>query len=45
VIGKLAAALPAARVHTFAGAGHIPHSTHPDAYVRTTIEFVTQTSA
>lgn len=33
VVAKLAGALPRVDVVTFAGAGHIPHATHPDAYV------------
>lgn len=32
VLDRLAAALPRARRHTFQGAGHIPHMTHPRAY-------------
>jgi pimeloyl-ACP methyl ester carboxylesterase len=40
VIAKIAAVLPHAQVHTFAGAGHIPHVTHPDAYVETTLDFI-----
>lgn len=30
VLGRLADALPQARRHTFAGAGHLPELTHPD---------------
>ncbi len=33
VIAKLAEALPRATVHTFEGAGHVPHITHPAEYV------------
>jgi pimeloyl-ACP methyl ester carboxylesterase len=33
VIKKLADVLPSVEVFTFPGAGHIPHATHPDAYV------------
>ncbi len=40
VIAKLAGALPHARVHTFAGAGHLPHLTHPGDYVRVLTEFL-----
>ena len=32
VLDILARALPQARRHTFAGAGHLPHQTHPEAY-------------
>ncbi len=40
VIAKVAGALPHARVHTFAGAGHVPHLTHPGEYVRVVREFL-----
>jgi pimeloyl-ACP methyl ester carboxylesterase len=30
---KLIEAMPGAQRHEFAGAGHVPHMTHPDAYV------------
>jgi len=30
---RVAAALPSASRHTFVGAGHVPHATHPDAFV------------
>jgi pimeloyl-ACP methyl ester carboxylesterase len=33
VVAKLAEALPRVEVVTFPGAGHIPHATHPEAYV------------
>jgi len=33
VVAKLAQVLPHAEVVTFSGAGHIPHVTHPDAYI------------
>jgi pimeloyl-ACP methyl ester carboxylesterase len=45
VVRKLAEALPRAKVHTFAGAGHIPHVTHPDAYVEAIGSFVRKNSA
>lgn len=41
IIATLAAALPRARRHTFAGAGHVPHLTHPDDYVATMTDFLT----
>jgi pimeloyl-ACP methyl ester carboxylesterase len=25
---------------TFTGAGHVPHQTHPDEYVRAVVEFI-----
>lgn len=33
IVDRLAGALPTARRHTFAGAGHVPHVTAPDDYV------------
>jgi pimeloyl-ACP methyl ester carboxylesterase len=39
VIAKLAKALPHAEVMTFNGAGHIPHVTHPEAYVDAIMRF------
>jgi pimeloyl-ACP methyl ester carboxylesterase len=39
VIAKLAEALPRVEVLTVPGAGHIPHVTHPDAYVEAIIAF------
>ncbi|MFG3498726.1 alpha/beta fold hydrolase [Streptomyces sp. NPDC047928] len=32
IVARLAEALPRARTHTFEGAGHIPHITHPQDY-------------
>ena len=40
VVSKLAEALPAARTQEFQGAGHVPHVTHPDAYVAATTDFI-----
>jgi pimeloyl-ACP methyl ester carboxylesterase len=40
IVNRLASAIPHAVLHTYAGAGHSPHSTHSDAYVRTVSEFV-----
>ncbi len=39
VVNKLADVLPNVEVVTFSGAGHIPHATHPDAYVDAMIAF------
>jgi pimeloyl-ACP methyl ester carboxylesterase len=39
VIAKLAKALRRVQVVTFPGAGHIPHATHPDAYVEAITAF------
>ena len=33
IVEKLAAAMPQARRHVFAGAGHVPHITHPAEFV------------
>jgi len=40
VVAKLAAALPGAEVRAFAGAGHVPHTTHPEVYAETVAQFV-----
>jgi len=40
VVGRVAAAIPAAQTWTYDGAGHVPHLTHPDAYVRVVTEFI-----
>jgi pimeloyl-ACP methyl ester carboxylesterase len=40
VMEKLAKALPRHSQHTFAGAGHMPHVTHPNDYVRVVSRFV-----
>ena len=37
---ELARMLPAARLETLDGTGHIPHRTHPDVYVAALIEFI-----
>ena len=39
VVAKLAEALPHVEIVTFPGSGHIPHDTHPDAYVETILAF------
>jgi pimeloyl-ACP methyl ester carboxylesterase len=39
VIGELAILVPAARVDVLAGAGHIPHATHPDDWIATLMAF------
>jgi pimeloyl-ACP methyl ester carboxylesterase len=38
-VAKLAEALPRVEVVTFPGAGHVPHATHPDAYVGAILAF------
>ena len=40
IIARLQQALPNARVHTFQGAGHVPHVTHAEEYVRVTSQFL-----
>ena len=35
VLDKVATALPQTERHIYVGAGHNPHMTHPDDYVRT----------
>lgn len=44
VIAKLAEALPDVQVVTFAGAGHIPHVTHPELYIGTITAFTRRSS-
>ena len=45
VVMRLSGALPDAEVLTLPGAGHVPHTTHPDAYVEAIIEFTHKHSA
>jgi pimeloyl-ACP methyl ester carboxylesterase len=45
VVAKLAQALPHARVVPLAGAGHIPHVSHPDPYTETISAFIASTRA
>jgi pimeloyl-ACP methyl ester carboxylesterase len=40
VVAQLARALPHAATHVFAGAGHVPHLTHPQAYVEVVGGFI-----
>jgi pimeloyl-ACP methyl ester carboxylesterase len=40
VIAKLADVLSNAQIVTFPGAGHIPHATHPDAYIDAIRNFI-----
>ena len=37
---ELLAAMPTGRLHELAGAGHVPHTTHPDAYVELIVRSV-----
>jgi pimeloyl-ACP methyl ester carboxylesterase len=34
ILDNIGESLPHARRHTFNGAGHVPHLTHPDDFVR-----------
>lgn len=40
VLNRLAASLPMATLATFPGAGHVPHLSHADEYVRTLTSFL-----
>jgi pimeloyl-ACP methyl ester carboxylesterase len=40
VVDTVAAVLPRARTRTYAGAGHVPHLSHPGEYVDVVTEFV-----
>ncbi|MEZ0064422.1 pimeloyl-ACP methyl ester carboxylesterase [Streptacidiphilus sp. MAP12-20] len=40
ITARLSSALPQAQTHTFEGAGHIPHVSHPDAYAERVTSFV-----
>ncbi|MEX2127759.1 MAG: alpha/beta hydrolase [Xanthobacteraceae bacterium] len=40
VVAKLADVLPSTTVHTFPGAGHIPHVTHSNAYIEAITAFI-----
>lgn len=45
VVACLAGALPHARRYTFAGAGHVPHRTHPDELARVVRGFLDRVTA
>lgn len=45
VVTKLSQALPHAEIVTLPGAGHVPHATHPEAYVEAIIEFTRKHTA
>jgi pimeloyl-ACP methyl ester carboxylesterase len=45
VVIRLSAALPHAETLIFRGAGHVPHTTHPDAYAGALVEFTHRHSA
>lgn len=39
VVYRIATAMPHATTHTYVGAGHVPHLSHPEEYVRVVAEF------
>ena len=45
ILDKVAGALPDARRHTFHGAGHVPHVTHPDDFVSVVSGFIDSVAA
>jgi len=45
VVTRLSGALPRAEILTLPGAGHVPHETHPDAYVEAVIKFTRKHTA
>ncbi len=45
VVNRLSKALPHAEIVTLPGAGHVPHETHPDAYVEAVIKFTRKHTA
>jgi pimeloyl-ACP methyl ester carboxylesterase len=40
VVEKVAVAIPRAEIRMYAGAGHVPHVTHPEQYVALATEFI-----
>jgi len=40
ILDRIAPSLPHAQRHLYVGAGHLPHVTHPEAYVRVTLDRV-----
>jgi pimeloyl-ACP methyl ester carboxylesterase len=40
ILDRIVATLPHAQLHTFRGAGHVPHLTHPDDFVTVAANFV-----
>jgi pimeloyl-ACP methyl ester carboxylesterase len=43
VVERVAAATPKAKVHTYSGAGHVPHLSNPEEYVRVVTGFIGST--
>jgi pimeloyl-ACP methyl ester carboxylesterase len=44
VMERVAKAIPAASRHTFVGAGHVPHTSHPANYIETLLAFIASSS-
>jgi pimeloyl-ACP methyl ester carboxylesterase len=40
VVDRIATTMPHAKMLTYAGAGHVPHLSHPEEYVRVVTEFI-----
>jgi pimeloyl-ACP methyl ester carboxylesterase len=40
VVGRIAGVLSHAETHTYAGAGHVPHLSHPEEYLRVVTGFI-----
>ncbi len=45
IVDRIASAMPTASSWTYAGAGHVPHQSHPEEYARVVSEFVTSPRA
>lgn len=45
VVAKLAKAAPKAQIATLAGAGHIPHATHPETYAEAIAAFIRKSAS
>jgi pimeloyl-ACP methyl ester carboxylesterase len=45
VVGRIAGTLPHAETHTYAGAGHVPHLSHPEEYLRVVTRFMAARAA
>jgi pimeloyl-ACP methyl ester carboxylesterase len=42
IVDRVAEALPHAQTHTYAAAGHVPHLSRPDDYLRVVTRFITR---
>lgn len=45
IVERVASAISTASRHTFSGAGHVPHMTHPDDYVGVVSDFIARRDA